>query len=194
VARLRGLEAVHWWVGWSPPAGIVDELVAQGLEIDADEPVFAGLTCAREPPAAPHVDVRPLRTVADYLEALAADDQVWGVSPEERERTRAFEVERFEQDERSGVVHHWAAYDDGRPVGFARAVDMADGVALMGGSVLPSHRGRGVYRALVHARWRHAAGRGTPLLVVQAGRMSAPVLAGLGFVRHGSLLALVDRL
>ena len=78
--------------------------------------------------------------------------------------------------------------------GFGRAIDMAEGAALMGGAVLPSARGRGVYRALVHARWEHAAGRGTPLLVVQAGRMSAPILAGLGFESHGEIRLYADRL
>jgi GNAT superfamily N-acetyltransferase len=71
---------------------------------------------------------------------------------------------------------------------------MPDAVALMGGVVLPEARRRGVYRALVHARWRHAAERGTPTLVVQAGALSAPVLDGLGFVRHGELRLFVDRL
>jgi GNAT superfamily N-acetyltransferase len=69
---------------------------------------------------------------------------------------------------------------------------MAHGVALMGGAVLPAFRGRGVYRALVRRRWDHAIARGTPLLVVQAGAMSAPVLDGLGFVRHGDLHLFVD--
>ena len=71
---------------------------------------------------------------------------------------------------------------------------MADGVALMGGAVLPEARGHGVYRALVHARWQYAAARGTPLLVVQAGAMSAPVLDGLGFERHGEIHLFTDRL
>jgi GNAT superfamily N-acetyltransferase len=70
---------------------------------------------------------------------------------------------------------------------------MDRGVALMGGAVLPSARGRGVYRALVHARWEHAVARGAPLLVVQAGRMSAPVLTGLGFRSHGTIRLFVDR-
>jgi len=70
---------------------------------------------------------------------------------------------------------------------------MDAGVALMGGAVLPAVRGRGVYRALVHARWEHAVARGTPLLVVQAGRMSAPVLTGLGFRSHGTIRLFVDR-
>jgi GNAT superfamily N-acetyltransferase len=71
---------------------------------------------------------------------------------------------------------------------------MASGVALMGGDVLPSARRRGVYRALVHARWEHAVARGTPLLVVQAGHMSEPVLKGLGFRAHGVLELFVDPL
>jgi GNAT superfamily N-acetyltransferase len=60
--------------------------------------------------------------------------------------------------------------------------------------VLPEARGRGIYRALVRARWDHAAARETPLLVVQAGRMSAPVLDSLGFVRHGEIRLFADRL
>ena len=64
----------------------------------------------------------------------------------------------------------------------------------MGGAVLPEARGRGVYRALVHARWEQAVARGTPLLVVQAGPMSAPILTGLGFESHGELRLYADRL
>ena len=89
-------------------------------------------------------------------------------------------------------MHHFAAYENGQPVGFGRAIDMRAGVALMGGDVAPSARRRGVYRALVHARWEHAVARGTPLLVVQAGHMSAPVLTGLGFQSHGVLALFVD--
>src|SRR2546428_212566 len=75
-----------------------------------------------------------------------------------------------------------------------RGIHMEEGVALMGGAVLPEARGRGVYRALVRARWDHAVARGTPLLVVQAGPMSAPVLDGLGFQRHGEIRLYADRL
>jgi GNAT superfamily N-acetyltransferase len=91
-------------------------------------------------------------------------------------------------------VHHFAALLDGRRVGFGRAIDMPTAVALFGGAVLPEARGRGVYRALVHARWEHAVARGTPTLVVQAGPMSAPVLAGVGFERHGEISLFMDRL
>jgi GNAT superfamily N-acetyltransferase len=104
------------------------------------------------------------------------------------------EAERFDEQQASGVVHHFSALLDGRRVGFGRAIDAATAVALFGGSVLPGARGKGVYRALVRARWDHAVERGTPTLVVQAGAMSTPVLEGLGFERHGAIRLYVDRL
>ena len=91
-------------------------------------------------------------------------------------------------------MHHYAAFVDGVRVGFGRAIDMVGAVGLYGGAVLPEGRGRGAYRALVRARWEHAVERGTPLLVVQAGAMSAPVLTRLGFESHGEIDLLVDRL
>jgi GNAT superfamily N-acetyltransferase len=192
-SRRRGLEVVEWWVGWSSPPSLADELLAHGLVPD-DEPVLAGMTCVSEPPAAPQVEVRPIETAKQYLEAVEVDWEVWQLSDEKRAQRRASEADRFEEDHAAGVAHHWAAFEDGRPVGFGRALDMEGGVALMGGAVLPESRGRGIYRALVRARWDHAAARGTPLLVVQASRMSAPVLDGLGFVRHGEIRLFADRL
>ena len=64
----------------------------------------------------------------------------------------------------------------------------------MGGAVLPEARGRGVYRALVRARWDHTVECGTPLLVVQAGDMSGPILTSLGFESHGEIRLYSDRL
>ena len=192
-SRRRGLALVEWWVGWSVRPSLADDLLNLGLVPD-DEPVLTGMTCASETPAAPHVEVRPIETAAQYLEAIAIDWEVWQITEDERAKRRAIEVDRFDQDYAAGTAHHWAAFDDGRPVGFGRGIDMEDGVALMGGAVLPVARGRGVYRALVRARWDHAVARGTPLLVVQAGRMSAPALDGLGFVRHGDIQLFADRL
>jgi len=79
-------------------------------------------------------------------------------------------------------------------VGTAGAVFGGTGVNLFGGAVLPRARGRGVYRALTAARWQEAVDRGTPALTVQAGRMSMPVLAKLGFVRVGEARMYVDDL
>ena len=192
-SRRRGIPLVEWWVGWSVPSSLPGELLSRGLVPD-DEPMLTGMTCTTEPPAATHVEVRPIETLPQFLEAIAVDWEVWQTPDDERAERRQTEVDRFDAEHAAGTARHWAAFEDGRPVGFGRGVDMEDGVALMGGAVLPEARGRGVYRALVRARWDHAVARGTPLLVVQAGPMSAPVLDGLGFERHGEIRLFADRL
>jgi GNAT superfamily N-acetyltransferase len=186
----RRLERCEWWVGWSAtPADLPQRLLELGLLPDDEESTLTGMSCDHPPPAAPHVEVQRIESLAEQLVALEVDWDVWALPEAARVSRRAHEQERFDPN---GPVHHFAAYADGRPVGFGRAIDMDDGVALMGGAVLAEFRGRGVYRALVHARWQHAAARDTPLLVVQAGHMSEPVLAGLGFVPHGRLHLFMD--
>jgi hypothetical protein len=63
---------------------------------------------------------------------------------------------------------------------------------MVGGGVLAHARGRGVYRALVHARWVDAVAAGTPALTVQAGAMSRPILERLGFQIVAELEILLD--
>lgn len=173
-ARAREAKRVEWWLGWSSPPDAEAELRAAGFEPD-EVPVLTGMTCVVEPPTADEIEIR----AATPDELVTVERAVWGGEPNPLPVPSAAE-------------HHFAALLDGRVVGTARAVDMPTGVALMGGVVLPEARRRGVYRALVHARWEHAVRRGTPCLVVQAGAMSAPVLDGLGFERHGDLHLFVD--
>ena len=65
-------------------------------------------------------------------------------------------------------------------------------MTLFGGATLPEARGRGAYRALVAARWEDAVARGTPVLVTQAGPMSRPILAQLGFREVCEIRILLD--
>lgn len=188
-ARAHGLRRVEWWVGWhATPGDLAPQLVALGLVPDDEEARLTGMTCDSPPPAS-SLEVRRIETIDDQLAALEVDWDVWGHDAERRAQRAAVERRRFDPN---GPAHHFAVHVDGRPVGFGRAVDMDDGVALLGGAVLPAYRGRGVYRALVRARWEHAVARGTPLLVVQAGHMSEPVLRGLGFASHGVLHLFMD--
>jgi GNAT superfamily N-acetyltransferase len=194
-SRRRGHRDVEWWIGWrAEPAALGDQLLGLGLTRSDDPPTLTGMTCTSEPPSAPHVEVRRVTTLAEYREALDVDWAVWQLSEEERESRRELDFDRFDEVAAAGTVHHFSAFLDGRSVGFGRAIDTETAVALFGGAVLPDARRRGVYRALVHARWEHAAARGTPALVVQAGPMSTPVLDGLGFQRHGEIQLYCDRL
>jgi hypothetical protein len=193
-SRRRGLRKVEWWLGWSAtPPDAREQLLELGLVPD-EVPTLTGMTCSVSPPEVAGVEVRRVETAADYQETIEIDWEVWQLSEKERDERRAVEIDRWEPIHRSGVVHHYAAFVDGERVGFGRAIDMVGGVGLFGGAVLPEARGRGAYRALVRARWEHAAERGTPLLVVQAGAMSGPVLTKLGFESHGELSLLVDPL
>ena len=71
---------------------------------------------------------------------------------------------------------------DGRVAGAASALLAERGLFLIGGATAPWARGRGVYRALVGARWRYAVDRGTPALTVQAIHdTSSPILRRVGF-------------
>ena len=101
--------------------------------------------------------------------------------PDAWRRDEAEIVEEYEQlrDDTTSVLY--AAWLEGRLVAAGRGFFSSRGVLLAGGSTVPWARGRGAYRALVRARWDDAVSRGTPVLAVQAGAMSAPILAGLGF-------------
>jgi predicted N-acetyltransferase YhbS len=65
---------------------------------------------------------------------------------------------------------------------------------LAGGATLPSFRGRGIYRALVRARWDDAVRLGADALVVIANvDTSYPILERLGFRAAGRVRLLADR-
>jgi ribosomal protein S18 acetylase RimI-like enzyme len=191
----RGHRDIEWWVGWrAEPDDLADALLELGVVRSADPPTLTGMTTITAPPAAAHIEVRRIETVEDYTDALEVDWEVWQLSAEERVSRRELDFARFDEMHALGTVHHFAAYLDGQRVGFGRAIDMPTAVALFGGAVLEEARGNGVYRALVRARWEHAVARATPVLAVQAGPMSAPILDRLGFRRHGDVRLFIDRL
>ncbi len=92
-----------------------------------------------------------------------------------------------------GRVHRFVARDreTGTPLASAGLNTFpALGVGfLWGGGTHPDHRGRGAYRALVAARLDRARALGCGAVGVYArDTTSDPILAGLGFVRHGTML------
>jgi archaeosine-15-forming tRNA-guanine transglycosylase len=93
----------------------------------------------------------------------------------------------------SPFVRQYIALVDGEPVATGRATSTAAGVLLNGGSTVERARGRGAYRALVVARWADAVAQGKPVLVTQAGAMSRPILAGLGFREVCDIRILLDK-
>jgi hypothetical protein len=181
--RARGRTACSWEVGSSAtPDDLVDRLLAVGLVDDEPTPLAVGMVLT-EPPEQGPVDVEIRRAESD--EEHLASARIAAVAFGMPEPTEA----RPDGDPNNVV---YVAYADGEPVARASASFGEHAVSLFGGSTLPEARGRGAYRALVAARWADAVARGTPVLVTQAGPMSRPILARLGFREVCEIRILLD--
>jgi GNAT superfamily N-acetyltransferase len=189
ILSMRSLEEATWWLGeLTTPDYLADYLLELGLEPD-DPPGMRSLSIARAPEGEPEVEVevRIAASADELLEALELDWEAFGIPEDERELRRAEAREAWPNYERDGTMTTYLASVDGELAGFARDVFTRHGVLMLGGAVLPEARGQGVYRALVLARWAHAAERGAQRLLVGAGPQSAPILESMGFEPMGRI-------
>lgn len=176
-----------WWVGPSArPDDLVDRLQAHGLHPDDrpnSEPHATSMALTVAPPASPDVIARRVEGFDEFLRAGRIADAAFGASEEEARAYESIAEESFARERAGQAPRTYVALLDGQPVGVGRALFAADcpAVLMLGGGVLPGARGRGVYRALVRARWDDAVAAGTPALVTHAGTMSRPILGRLGF-------------
>jgi hypothetical protein len=182
--RRRGRSALTWEVGThATPADLVDRLRGHGMVDDEPTALAVGMVLTEAPAQAPpDVEVRPAATADERLVSARIAALAFG-SPEPTAAPPPGDGRNVD----------YLAWLDGEPVARASASFGDHGVTLFGGSTLPEARGRGAYRALVAARWADAVERGTPLVVTQAGPMSRPILARLGFRELCEIRILLDR-
>jgi GNAT superfamily N-acetyltransferase len=177
----RGREAYLWLVSdASRPRDLNDRLLAAGAVPAPEDPVFRGMVLERAPDRVDGIDVRTIESFEDHCGAVELSWQAFGFTEEQKAKLRAGLRDSYD-DTDAAAVERFVAVLDGRIVGAGSAAYLPGCVYLLGGNVAEEARGRGVYRALVRARWDEAVARGTPALVVQAGRMSGPILERLGF-------------
>jgi hypothetical protein len=178
--RERGRSLANWMIGSSSPANLPDDLLALGLTDDID-PVLRGLVAAREPDGIDRsIDVRRASTVDDFRAFFAVQQVAFGDDRNASEGGAGHVDALYEAERDRDDIVTYLAYLDGEPVATARATFATHGVVMNGGSTLPRARGRGMYRALVAARWDDAVARGTPYLTTVARPMSAPILERMG--------------
>ena len=159
------------------------------------EPHATTMVLTEEPEAsAPGIIARRVEDLDEFRTAGHIADVAFSAPVEDVQAYESIAAESFAR-ERAGVAPRtYLAFSDGEPVGVGRALFSGDcpGVLMIGGGVLPQARGRGVYRALVRARWDDAAAAGSPALTTQAGAMSRPILERLGFQAVAEQEVLLD--
>jgi hypothetical protein len=173
-----------WWIGPSArPENIVELLQARAFRPAPDGPECRAMTLTTEPPETPAgIDVRRVQTYDDFVASREVQWDAFATPEERREQQRPHMRNEFDEAMENGTPLTFIARLDGEPAATGMALPSARGVFLIAGSVAPWARGRGLYRALVRARWDYAVERGTPALVTEAlVETSYPILQRLGF-------------
>jgi GNAT superfamily N-acetyltransferase len=186
VVREAGYVRNVWHAGPSArPAGLARRLAERGFVPATKppyEPMITAMALARAPEiaASAGVEVRLARDIDEYRQAIGIAMEAFNETPEDA----AGWLE--------AVPSLWAAHDgvhyfthlafvDGLTVGFGFSSVVGHAMLLGGSGVLEAARGRGVYRALVAARWEQARRLGHEGLIIHAGSMSKPILERCGF-------------
>jgi predicted N-acetyltransferase YhbS len=190
--RARGRSHTEWEISSSAtPPNLVERLRALGMR-DHEQPYLVPMVLVTEPPrAAPGVAVAIVETYDDFVAAQEVMARAFEASADRVEAERALYAARWAEHD-AARAQTFVARLDGELVGAATASYLDAGVAMHAGSVLDHARGRGVYRALVRARWEEAVRRGTPALFTSAAPMSRPILNRVGFVEIGEIRVLLD--
>lgn len=136
----------------------------------------------------PGISVREVETDADYDGFLKLSGPIFGDPAPSEEAMTAFRSDFHRKLREDGHSDRFVAWDGELPLGRA-GLEVAGSVArLWGSGVLPEHRGRGIYGALVQVRCAEAERRGAELaLVVARVGTSGPILKHHGFRVVGSV-------
>ena len=194
-ARERGRTRVTWNIGPSSrPLDLERRLLEAGLR-EAGVSTLAALALAREPEPGPSGgDVRTVDSLADFRIANEIRWDAFDVDPERRAEEEANLESLWRAAQAGGVVVSFLGLVDRRPAATAMGLFGDRGCFLIGGATLPWARSRGLYRALVRARWDEAVRRGTPALAVGADlATSYRILLRLGFEEVCRIRRLEDR-
>lgn len=181
-----GKRRAAWFVAEAAqPPGLAERLLAMGMvphEEPPLEPRFAAMALVN-PPHGEHagVEARLAESYEEFQQASRLGQAVFDLSEHDRAAAEAHEHELWQSEQRVDTYRTYVALIGGEVVGGAALIHGRNASFLAGGYTRTDMRGRGVYRALVHARWGSAVTRGTPALTVGAGEISRPVLEGVGF-------------
>jgi GNAT superfamily N-acetyltransferase len=174
-------EAVEWKThAHDEPADLTDRLRAAGFVPEERETVAIGLAreMAAEPATPPGVRLRQVDSATDIRRIMDMQKAVWG-----RDWGWLGDelIARIAADPGELVVLVAEAGDRVVSAAWIAFVAGTEFAGLWGGTTVPEWRGRGIYRALIAERARHAVARDVTYLQVDASEDSLPILRCLGF-------------
>ncbi len=183
VARVRREARGMQWNVYDDdaPPDLAARLERAGFRLQAREAVLVRPSDDDAGAAGPPdgVVLRRLTRADDLGDYFAVDEAVWGTGFSAWVRSWFLAALAGEAD----PVAIFVAYADGAPVGcgWVTLPPHRTFAHLFGGTVLPSHRRRGVHRAIAAARAHAARDAGLPWLVTDANAHSEPLLRRVGF-------------
>jgi hypothetical protein len=185
-----------WWISPSAqPENLVGLLEARGFRLAPDGPECRAMVLTSAPPTSPPgIEVRRIETFEDFIAARDVQWDAFDIPEDRRAVQRVHMRSEFDESIEHGTPRTFLALLDGRPAATGMTIASDRGVFLIAGSTATWARGRGLYRALVRARWDYAVERGTPALVTEAlVGTSYPILQRLGFTDVGTIWRLEEK-
>jgi GNAT superfamily N-acetyltransferase len=186
----RGDTGYVWWVApFDTPADLGARLTNGGLTLEGNAPAMAAdlddVPLDEPPPDGLEiVPVTDAGTLQEFLTIVEADWLEWTggeATPVQRRTLDAFAREIPRRLPSEPAPLRWLGRVDGQPVATSR-VSLGGGVAgLYAILTLPSHRGRGIGRAMTLAALRAAAGLDYRIGVLQSSDLGYGVYVKLGF-------------
>jgi GNAT superfamily N-acetyltransferase len=203
VQDVRGLLACDgknrgaWFIAEeASPTGLASRLRQLGMipfEAPPLEARYAAMALVAEPDVeGPEVEARQAATFDEFEAASRLGQELFQTAAEDRAAFAAQAQRLWELQQRWDHYKSFVALIDGEVVGGAAVIYGENAAFLAGGFTRADMRGRGIYRALIRARWDAAVAHGTPALTVGAGRMSRPILERVGFGTVGWIDCLLD--
>lgn len=185
VAHVRSTGGALLWpvYGHDRPKNLERALADAGFEDQGLEKWLAlEASAAANLQRSPGVDIRQVRTEEELAGYIAVVRQAFGAA---EWATPDFYLPRLHDPTRMLFL----AYVDGQPAATGRLEAPRDHpfAGLNDGAVIPQHRGKGLYQAVVAERAAEAARRGVRYLRVNAWETSRPALERLGFELFATL-------
>jgi GNAT superfamily N-acetyltransferase len=186
----RGDTGFVWWVApFDTPHDLGARLTNGGLALEGNAPAMAADLddVPLDEPPPDNLEIVPVTdagSLQEFLTIVEADWLEWTggeATPVQRRTLDAFAREIPRRFPSEPAPLRWLGRVDGQPVATSR-VSLGGGVAgLYAILTLPSHRGRGIGRAMTLAALRAAARIGYRIGVLQSSDLGYGVYAKLGF-------------